>query len=129
MNRLVGPVELTELPRKLRTLDLWDNCIRQSVIFFGNLQPNSIYICFKHRARANQMLLMLILNCERKACPVEAYVYLNTSLFHLALLGLHGNRIVQGDAFKRSFSYICTVAETKSFRMSVLSAWHTSAME
>ena len=33
------------------------------------------------------MLLMLILSYERKSCPVEAYVYLNTSLLHLALLG------------------------------------------
>ena len=38
--------DLTELPRKLRTLDLWNNRIQQSVIFFGQIPPNLIYVEF-----------------------------------------------------------------------------------
>ncbi|KNH04544.1 hypothetical protein XU18_4228 [Perkinsela sp. CCAP 1560/4] len=55
MNRLVGPVDLTELPRNLETLSLYHNCIRQSVIFFGQLPPNLIYIWFNYRGGTNHV--------------------------------------------------------------------------
>ena len=60
------------------------------------------------------MLLMLILSYERKAGPMK-------EISNLGLLVLCGNRIAQGDAFQRSFTYIFTVAETKSFSMSASS--------
>ena len=55
INRLVGPVDLTELPRTLRNLSLWDNHIRQSIVFFGQLPPNLIFIWFNYRLITNQI--------------------------------------------------------------------------
>ncbi|KNH06503.1 hypothetical protein XU18_2638 [Perkinsela sp. CCAP 1560/4] len=55
INRLVGPVDLTELPRTLRILSLWDNRIRQSVILFGQLPPNLMYVEFHVFGRTNRI--------------------------------------------------------------------------
>ena len=55
INRLVGPVDLTELPRNLKTISLCDNRIRQSVVFFGHPPPNLEYIWFHYIARTNQI--------------------------------------------------------------------------
>ena len=55
MNRLVGPVDLTELPRNLETLSLFGNGIRQSVVFFGHLPPNLKHIWCRDLRRVNRI--------------------------------------------------------------------------
>ena len=55
INRLVGPVDLTELPRSMKTLSLYHNRIRQSVILFGQLPPNLIYVEFHVFRKTNQI--------------------------------------------------------------------------
>ena len=39
-NQITGPIDLTRLPRDLRYLDLYQNRIKQPVLYYGNLPEN-----------------------------------------------------------------------------------------